>query len=81
MHIKVLNMTTCFAMHMMTYPVLVFKPPEVLPPGYSRISFSTAIRPHRSATVRSAHCGCACPPHLLSSYALVHSHLVVLTRR
>ena len=32
MHIKVLNMTTCFAMHMMTCPVLVFKTPEVLHP-------------------------------------------------
>ena len=34
MHIKVLNMTTCFAMHMMTYPVLVFKTPEVLQGSY-----------------------------------------------
>ena len=30
MHIKVLNMTTCFAMHMMTCPILVLKTPEVL---------------------------------------------------
>ena len=56
MHIKVLNMTTCFAMHRMTCPVLVFKTPEVLQLPSSTLPSSRgsgSSRPQQSRTATS----------------------------
>ena len=65
MHIKVLNMTTCFAMHMMTCPVLVFKTPEVLHQVMINL-----LQAHLTRLMMM--------PQVMQMMMLLHAHLMVM---
>ena len=58
MHIKVFTKAKCFAMHMMTWQVLVFKTPEVLQERWSRgVRQRERGSKHWSRGVRQRECG------------------------